>query len=249
MTLSRKFLTLAFAAPVALTLAACNGGEEDAAGLTGEPIAAVPAPDGQTWGDVVTVTEEGGFKVGNPDAPLKLVEFASHTCGACANFSVSAGEALKGDYVDSGVVSFELRNLVRDPIDLAIATLVRCGQPENMQPLADQAWASFNDVMNNAQQGLASVPNLGEMEISERFVTIGEAGGLIEFFSARGLSADQARSCLADTATVEGIASASQAQAEEMGVNATPTFFLNGARLDGNQWPQIEPALQRAGAR
>lgn len=249
MTLSRKFLTLAWTAPIALTLAACSGAEDEAGGLTGEPIAAIPAPDGQSWGDVVTVTEEGGYKIGNPEAPLKLVEFASHTCGACANFSVSAGEALKGSYVDSGVVSFELRNLVRDPIDLAIATLVRCGQPENMQPLADQAWASFNDVMNNAQQGLASVPNLGEMEVAERFVTIGEAGGLIEFFSARGLSADQARACLADTATIEGIANSSQEQAEELGVNATPTFFLNGVEVDGNQWPQIEPALQRAGAR
>lgn len=247
MTMSRKFLALACAAP--LVLSACSGSEDDTAGLSGEPIAAIPAPDGQSWGDVVTVTEEGGYQVGNPDAPLKLVEYASHTCGACANFSVSAGEALKGSYVDSGVVSFELRNLVRDPIDLAIATLVRCGQPENMQPLADQAWASFNDVMNNAQQGLATVPNLGDMDIAERFVTIGEAGGLIDFFSARGLSADQARACLADSASVEGIAEASQAQAEELGVNSTPTFFLNGSRIDGNQWPQVEPALQRAGAR
>ena len=103
--------------------------------------------------------------------------------------------------------------------------------------------------MNNAQQGLAGAGNLGEMSLAERFTTIGEAGGLIDFFSARGLSSDQARACLADEDTIEGIANASQAQAEELGVNSTPTFFLNGARLDGSQWPQVEPALQRAGAR
>jgi len=249
MTLSRKSITLALAAPLALALSACGGAEEDDGSQTGEPIAAIPAPDGQAWSDVVAVTDEGGYRIGNPDAPLKLVEYASHTCGGCALFAQEGKPSLKDDYVTTGVVSFELRNLVRDPIDLAIATLVRCGQPENMQPLSDQAWIAFNDVMTNAQQGLANVPNLGEMGLSERFVTIGEAGGLIEFFSARGLSADQARSCLADEAAVQAIADQSQAQAEELGVNSTPTFFLNGSRVDGAQWPQIEPILQRAGAR
>jgi len=249
MTLSRKSIALAFAAPLALALSGCGSTDDADAALDGEPIAAIAAPDGQSWGDVVTVTDFGGYQVGNPDAPLKLVEYASHTCGACANFSMSSAEDLKGSYIDSGVVSFELRNLVRDPIDLAIATLVRCGQPENMQPLADQAWASFNDVMNNAQQGIAQVPNLGDLSVSDRFVAIGEAGGLIDFFSSRGLSADQARSCLADAEAVEAIANASSQQAEELGVQATPTFFLNNQRLEGNQWPQIEPVLQRAGAR
>ncbi len=249
MTVSRRILAAGFIAPLALTLAACGSSDDPESALTGEPIAAIPAPDGQEWTDIVTVTEAGGYQVGNPEAPLKLIEFASHTCGACANFAATGVTPLKEKYVTSGVVSFELRNLVRDPIDLTIAAMVRCGQKENMIPLADQAWASLNDIIGNVQTNNAAYQAAGQMPLDQRFIGIAEAAGLIDFFSARGLSADQARTCLADGARIEGIANASAEQAEELDVNATPTFFLNGARVDALGWDQLEPALQRAGAR
>lgn len=249
MTHSRRFLSTAVASTLALALVACSGTEDAEEALAGEPIAAIPAPDGQEWTDQVTVTEADGYLVGNPDAPLKLIEYASHTCGACAYFSTSGSARLKADYVSTGVVSIELRNLVRDPIDLTIATLVRCGQPQNMQPLADQAWGSFNDVMGTAQQGLSRVPEIGDLPPETRFVAIAEAAGLIDFFAARGLSSDQARTCLADADAVQAIAARSQEQAQELNVTATPTFFLNGRKLEVNQWEALEPILQRAGAR
>ncbi|MEM8725610.1 MAG: thioredoxin domain-containing protein [Pseudomonadota bacterium] len=247
--LTSRFAALALAAPLALTLAACGDSTGEDGPPAGEPIAAIPAPDGTSWADTVTITEEDGYKIGNPDAPLKLVEYASHTCGACANFSATGKQPLKDQYVASGVVSFEQRNLVRDPIDLSIAALVRCGQKENMQPLSDQAWVALNDFFGNVQTNSAQYEASAELPVEERFIAISEAAGLIEFFSARGLSADQARSCLADTEKMEAISENSSSQAEEFSVAGTPTFFLNGARIEGITWNEIEPALQRAGAR
>lgn len=249
MIISRRILAAGFVAPLALTLAACNGAEDAEGALSGEPIEAIPAPEGQAWTDVVTVTEEGGYKVGNPEAPLKLVEYASHTCGACANFAATGSAPLKEEYVSKGIVSFELRNLVRDPVDLTIAAMVRCGQKENMIPLSDQAWAALNDIMGNVQSNGAAYQAAGEMPLEQRFIGIAEAAGLIEFFSARGLSADQARTCLADGEKIEGIAEASQAQSDELQLTGTPTFILNGAKVEALSWDQLEPALQRAGAR
>ncbi|MEL6877665.1 MAG: thioredoxin domain-containing protein [Pseudomonadota bacterium] len=249
MTLSRRFLAAGFAAPLALALAACNGSDDPEGALSGEPIAAIPAPDGQAWTDIVTVTDEDGYKVGNPEAPLKLVEYASHTCGACANFAATGVAPLKEKYVSTGVVSFELRNLVRDPIDLTIAAMVRCGQKENMIPLSDQAWGALNDIIGNVQSNNAAYQAAGEMPVDQRFIGIAEAAGLIDFFSARGLSADQARTCLADGAKIESIATTSQTQSEELNLTGTPTFILNGAKVDAIGWDQLEPALQRAGAR
>ena len=250
-SVAKRALTLGLAAPLAMMAAACNG--EEAAGTgsasSGEAIAAIPAPQGQNWNDVVNVSEEGGYIVGNPDAPLKLVEYASHTCGACAHFAQTGKAPLKNDYISTGVVSFEQRNLVRDTFDLVIATLVRCGANENMQPLSDQAWQNFNEVMNTAQQNNQAINAAGSLPLEQRMVAIGEASGIIDFFSARGLSADQARTCLADIDNIEAIAERSQQQAQELEVIGTPTFFLNGRRLEGNQWPQIEVALQEAGAR
>jgi protein-disulfide isomerase len=187
--------------------------------------------------------------VGNPDAPLKLVEYASHTCGACAAFAAQGKPVLKQQYIPTGVVSFELRNLVRDPIDLTIATLVRCGAKENMQPLADEAWGALNDIFARADAANAQLQASGELPVEQRFVAIAQLTGLIDFFAARGLSADQARTCLADRAKIETIANASTKQSEELKISATPTFLLNGKKIDANQWPQLEPLLQRAGAR
>lgn len=245
----RPFLTATLAAGLALALAACNGAEETADPLEGEPLAAIPAPDGQEWAEMVTVTEYDGYLVGNPDAPLKLVEYASHTCGACAYFSMNGAGPLKKDYVSTGVVSLELRNLVRDPIDLVIATLVRCGQPENMPALADQAWASLEEIFATVNRNGAALDAATQLPPDQRFVAIAEAAGLIDFFAARGLSSEQARTCLADSERVQAIAARSQQQAQELNVTGTPTFFLNGQRLDANQWQAIEPILQRAGAR
>ena len=242
----RNLLKLAFAAPLALALAACNGEADGEA--TGEVIAPIAAPEGTNWGETVTISDADGYVLGNPDAPIKLVEYASHTCGACANFAATGKPGIK-EYVSTGVVSFEQRNLVRDPIDLTIATLVRCGAKENMQTLSDMAWENLNQIFANVDANTAAYSAAGEMPVETRFIQIAEAAGLIDFFAARGLSADQQRACLADKAVIEGIANNSAAQAEELGITATPTFLLNGNKIDVNQWKDIEPMLQRAGAR
>lgn len=242
----RNNLKFVLAAPLALALAACGG---DADGdLEADVIAAIEAPEGASWGDSVTVSDADGYVLGNPDAPIKLVEYASHTCGGCASFAATAKPGIK-EYVATGVVSFELRNLVRDPIDLAVATLVRCGTKENMQVLSDEAWGFLPQIFQNVEQNGAVYQAAGEAPVEQRFVMIAQAAGLIDFFAARGLSADQQRTCLADTATIEAIADNSSAQAKELNIQATPTFLLNDRKLDSSAWQDVENALQRAGAR
>ncbi|WP_296720505.1 thioredoxin domain-containing protein [Erythrobacter sp.] len=248
MKLSRlSVLGLLAAAPLAL--AGCDDAAAPGGVASGEPLPAVAAPEGTSWTNTVTVTPEGGYMIGNPDAPLKLVEYASHTCGACANFAATAKPALTDKYIPTGTVSFELRNLVRDPIDLSIATLVRCGAKENMQPLSDQAWAALSDIFAQVDANQALYQTATTQPVDQRFVTVAQAAGLIDFFAARGLSADQARACLADTDAVQAIADASTSQSEELGINATPTLLLNGEKLGVSTWDQLEPLLQRAGAR
>lgn len=242
----RTFFKLALAAPLALALAACGG--EAGGDLEGDVIAPIAAPAGTNWSETVTVSAEDGYILGNPEAPIKLIEYASHTCGACANFAATGKPGVK-EYVATGVVSFEQRNLVRDPIDLTIATLVRCGAKENMQTLSDMSWENLNQIFAQVDANSAAYAAAGELPVEQRFIQIAQAAGLIEFFAARGLSADQQRACLADKAKIEAIANNSSTQSEELNITATPTFLLNGNKLDVNQWKDIEPLLQRAGAR
>lgn len=248
----RRPLALAFTAPLALALAAC--GDKDAAGGTAEasaPVAPVPAPAGTAWRDTVTETPEGGHLVGNPNAPIKLVEYGSLTCPTCAAFAEEGMEPLLAKYVDSGRVSFELRNFaVHGPVDIVLARLARCGAKEAVVPLSDQVWKNMQALVQPIQANQAAVEQAMSLPMEQRFAAMAQIGGFYDFFAARGISADQARACLADVPSLETLAAASDRYAKQDGVTGTPTFTLNGRKLDGvNGWAQLEPELQRAGAR
>lgn len=242
----------ALLAPLALGLAAC--GSKDAAGTAagekGEKIAAIAPPAGKQWADMVAVTPEDGYRMGNPEAPLKLIEYASLTCPHCAHFSEQAGAKLRDQYVASGVLSYELRNQVHDGIDLTLAMLVRCGAPESYIGLSEQVWANQTDLVKTVQANGAKVEAAMKLtDQTARYKTIADAAGLTEFFAARGISRDQAATCLAKPGFADGIVERSNKQSEQLGVDGTPTFFLNGRKLDAQSWEALEPQLQAAGAR
>ena len=243
--LSAPLLALA---PLAL-LAGCDDAATVDGAASGEALPAVPPPAGTKWTEVTTVTPEGGYMIGNPDAPLKLVEYASHTCGACANFAKTGKEPLKNQYVASGVVSFEQRETFLNPFDVVIAGLTQCGAKEQMQPLSDQVWQNLEQVFAGLQGNPQAVEAANALPVEQRFAAMAEATGLIEFFAARGLSADQARTCLTDRAKIEALVKTAEANNAKDKISGTPTFFLNGQRMEGTSWQVIEPQLQRAGAR
>jgi len=246
MTSFRRLALATLALPLAL--AACSDSAEE--GVTsGEPIAPIAAPAGTQWVDTVQVTDANGFLLGNPDAPIKLIEYGSLTCGACAQFTATGMEELKNEYVNSGRVSFELRNQVHNGLDLVLARLVRCGAPESMHPLSEQVWLNLESVLGNAQANPQALDAATSLPENQRFAAIADAAGFLDFFAARGVSRDQAATCLADTQSVTAIAERSEAQSAELGINATPTFILNGKVLEERSWPELEAALQRAGAR
>jgi protein-disulfide isomerase len=153
------------------------------------------------------------------------------------------------------VVSYEIRNLIRDPVDLTIAMLARCGSPQAFHPLANQVWGSFDDLMATVQANSAALQQAQQAPPAQRFQAMAQAAGVLDFFAARGISRDQAMACLADTAKAQEIASRSQTQGDELEITGTPTFFLNGQRLEPTSWgpsqagPGIEGLLQQAGAR
>ena len=250
MTIFRRITFATLAAPLALSLAACGGSETPEGEVAqSEAIAKIPAPAGQEWSDTARVTEYDGYVIGNPDAPVKLIEYASLTCGACAAFSTDASEILRTKYINSGVVSYEIRNQVHNGVDLVLARLVRCGQPESFHPLAEQVWANLAPLMERAQANPQALEAAMKLPENQRFAGVAQAAGLTEFFAARGISTDQANSCLADNASVQAIADRSEKQSTEFDVTGTPTFFINGNNLGSLNWAGLEPMLQRAGAR
>ena len=248
----RRILCLTFAAPLALALAAC--GDKDAADpatAQSAPVAAVPAPAGTAWRDAVAVTADNGHLVGNPNAAIKLIEYGSLTCPTCATFAEEGMEPLLAKYVDSGRVSFELRNFaVHGPVDIVLARMARCGAKEAVIPLSDQVWRNLASLTGPLQANQAAAEQAMSLPMDQRFAALAQVGGFYDFFASRGISADQARSCLADVPSLEKLAADTDTYAKRDQVSGTPTFTLNGRKLDGvNGWTQLEPVLQRAGAR
>ncbi len=245
---------ITYLAPLALAIALTGCGEatEGEAGATasGEALETVEAPAGQKWSDTVSVTEAGGYVMGNPDAPIKLVEYMSITCGVCAQFGEQSFDAIRDNYVNSGRVSFEIRTFVRDPLDLTSAILTQCGGEAPYFPLTKQALGNQGPMFEQAQaMGDAKYNAILQQDANTRFVSLAQELGLVAFFQQRGISEDQAKACLADEAKAETLINQTKVATEEQNVQGTPTFLLNGHRLDGTNWAFVETKLQEAGAR
>ena len=234
---------------LALALAACGQGDKGEAG-SAEKVAPVAAPAGKAWTDVVSKTPEGGWRVGNPEAPIKFVEYGSLTCPACAAFSQQAMEKLLKDYVGSGRVSYEFRSVpIHGAVDLVLTRLIDCGPREAAVPLAEQIWGNHSAIMEPLQRNEAALQQAFTLPDNQRFVAWAQAAGLYDFFATRGMSVDQARQCLADFPAIKALADQLSKQMTADEVQSTPTFFLNGRNLGSLNWAEVETSLQAAGAR
>ena len=242
---------LALSATLALALAACGNKDEStsAAAPSGDAIAKIAAPAGSTWADTYSATPEGGYRMGNPDAPIKLVEYGALSCSHCAEFSEASAAELRDNFVASGRVSFEVRFFMLNALDVPATLLATCGSPEAALPLAKQFWGWQKDMFTTLQANQAALNAAGQLPPGQRFAAIAAAGGMDTFFASRGIAADQAKTCLADTARAGKLVEATNKAAEEKNITGTPTFFLNGAKLDTNTWEGVKVALEKAGAR
>ena len=84
--------------------------------------------------DDVEITEGGvllGVQIeGDPDAPVHVIEYASLTCPHCAQFQTDIFPELKKDYIDTGKITYELREAYFDRFGLMAAIVARCGGPD-----------------------------------------------------------------------------------------------------------------------
>ncbi len=151
--------------------------------------------------------------LGAEDAPVTVIEYASMTCGHCADFHADTLPALKERYVDTGKVRFVLRELPLDPLAAAAFMLARCAPEDRYFDVVDvffetqPAWTRTND------------------PVGEMFKVARQAGFTQASFEA----------CLTNQQLLDGINAVKDRAASEFGVTSTPTFFINGEMLRGNQ--------------
>ena len=196
------------------------------------------------WLLTFTVTDKGAHIIGNPAAPTKVVEFASYTCPHCAQFEAIEAPQLKSQYVAQGQVSFEIRNLVRDGMDLTAAMAARCGGKgrffaNHRHLLATQSeWADGDRLSEETVAKFDREDFLGFVQSAYTEL------GLDRIMAARGVTAAQAKICMADAAGMDQIFAMTD-EAAALGINGTPTLLVNGQVVDAYDFATLKPHFSK----
>jgi protein-disulfide isomerase len=148
--------------------------------------------------------------LGDPKAPVTVIEYASTTCSHCANFHATTFKELKTKYIDTGKVRFVLREFPLNNVDLGAYMIARCAGDDKRYAIVDLLFAQQKSWMND--KPLAS---------------------LVSLMRQAGVSEQQVEACLKDKVLYDNMVKARDLATSKFGVNSTPTFFINGQRQVG----------------
>jgi protein-disulfide isomerase len=203
-------LDLAFASLRRLAFAAILS----AAALTAHgALAAAAAPEPDRTVDMATVLKPGTLpelSIGDA-AGLPIIEYGSLTCPHCAAFSREVVPELKKDYIDTGKVRYIFREFSRNPLDVAAFVLARC--------VGDDKALAAIELLFSTQDKWAFVDKPLEP--------------LIAAMRPTGLTHDQAMACLKDQAKADAIVGIGKRASDEIKMNGTPTFVIDGKVYGG----------------
>lgn len=182
--LNRRLLLVA--AIGALTLAGCNksgGATADASDMT----------------------------LGDPNAKVKMVEYASVTCSHCAVFNNEVFPEFKKKYIDTGKVHYTFKEFLTPPAEVAAAGFLtaRCAGKDKYFAVIDSLF--------HAQQ--------------EMFTSGDMRGGLLRVAQSAGMTEEQFNKCVADEAALKALDARVQKAVKDDGVSSTPTFVMNGKKI------------------
>ncbi|MBA8841244.1 MULTISPECIES: DsbA family protein [unclassified Ochrobactrum] len=170
------------------------------------------APEGTV--DAAKIAEPGKLKdmvYGKADAPVTIIEYASLTCPHCADFTINTFPKIKEKYIDSGKARLIFREFPFDPRATAAFMLARCAPEDRYFPMVDvffkqqQQWATAED---------------------------GEAA-LLQIAKLAGFTQESFKACLTNQQVLDDVRATMERGSKDFGVNATPTFFINGQKYAG----------------
>jgi protein-disulfide isomerase len=155
---------------------------------------------------------DGDVVLGSDKAPVTIIEYASLTCPHCAHFSATTFPELQKRYIDTGKVRFIFREFPLDALAAAGFMLARCAGADKFMPIVETLFAKQSEWM--VQKPIDPL-----RAIAKQF----------------GFTEQTFDQCLANQKVLDGIQNVRDRAAAKLGVNSTPTFFVNGKKLVGDQ--------------
>jgi protein-disulfide isomerase len=163
--------------------------------------------------------------LGNPKAKVTIVEYASVTCPHCARFNEDVFPAFKSKYVDSGKVHYIFREFLTPPENVAAAgfLIARCAGKDKYFSVVDAVFHSQQEMFSGGDP-LTVLTRIGR---------------------SAGLSDDKVTACLRDEKALTAMNGRLDKAVKEGEIHATPTFVINGTKLEGEQTlAQLDAVIQ-----
>jgi protein-disulfide isomerase len=165
--------------------------------------------------------------MGEADAPVTLVEYAMFNCPHCAAFNRDVFPQIKANYIDTGKVRLVYREVYFNKPSLWAGMVARCAPQERYFGIVDLLYERQNDWATETDANAM----LGKL------FSIGRQAGMTD---------DQMNACLQDRAFAEGLVAEYQRNAETDGIDATPTFFINGQKEENMTYDEFAAKLDAA---
>ena len=149
--------------------------------------------------------------LGKPDAPITIIEYASMSCPHCAHFATEVMPTLKEKWIDTGKAKLILRPYPLDALALRAEMVARCAPPERYYPLVETLFETQDKwvVAKDWRAALARIALLA------------------------GIGPKEFNACLGNKALEDQITESRLTATQQLSVQATPTFFVNGTKFDG----------------
>jgi protein-disulfide isomerase len=199
--------------------------------LSRRGLAAALAATALLWPDLAALgaptAQPDDMTMGNPKAKVTVIEYASASCPHCAHFNNEIFPAFKAKYVDTGKVRYVFREFLTSPVEVAAASflIARCAGKDKYFNVLD---AIFRDQ--------AQMYKSGDVK-----------GTLMKAAGGAGLSETQVDACLKDQAAADALGARVERYAKEDGINVTPTFVINGKKIEGvADLAQLDAAISAA---
>ena len=162
--------------------------------------------------------------LGNPDAPVTLTEFASLTCPHCANFHHNFMPEIEKELIKTGHVKLVFVDFPLDGLAVAASMLARCS--------GDDRYFGFLRVLFRSQESWSRAPN--------------PRAALMQVARLGGISESDFNACIANAELLSGIEKAAVKAQEDHGVESTPSFLINGEKIEPRQLGDVIVALRKA---
>ena len=150
--------------------------------------------------------------MGNESAPIKMIEFASLTCGHCAKFHNEVFPKIKKDYIDSGKIFFTYQDFPLDKFALKASVIARCSGKDK--------YFSFLKVLYKKQKDWTR-----SQDPFKSLLKIAKLGGLKN---------DEIKVCVSNKSIEDGILKKRLNSTKKFEIKATPTIYINGKKYDGD---------------